>query len=83
MSYESFLLSVEIKLSVDLLAVKYCLMRFLSTTVFSSKDEFLIFTFQRQTELRLKIKRQGDEECKQSLDSLITVKEEKKCPKLF
>jgi len=31
----------------------------------------------------LKIKRQRAEECKQSLDSLITVKEEKKYPNYF
>lgn len=49
--------------------------------LFSSKDD--IFTFQRKTEFHLKIKRQRVEECKQSVDSLITVKEEKKYPKLF
>lgn len=49
--------------------------------LFSSKDD--IFTFQRKTELHLQIKRQRAEECKQSLDSLIAVKEEKKYPKLF
>lgn len=76
-----FLPSAEFILSLDLLAVKYCLIRCLSTILFSSKDD--IFTFQRKTELHLKIKRQTAEECKQSLDSFIRVKEEKKYLKLF
>lgn len=70
------MLSAELIFSLDLLAVKYCLIRCLSTMVFASKDD--IFTFQRKTELHLKIKRQRAEECKQSLHSLITVKGEKK-----
>lgn len=76
-----FFPSAEFIVSLDLLAVKYCLIRCLSTILFSSKDD--IFTFQRKKELHLKIKRQTAEECKQSLDSFIRVKEEKKYTKLF